>query len=348
MPRQSRYWTILPATMIAGFFYGCAAEPDSGLQATAPSNLTAPSTEAEPRGEVVAQAGSPPLAIQEGAVTMVDARPAALVNGETVSWGQLRPILNEAAGALALREILLDQRLAVLTAEAGITISEREIDAEQRQLVESLNENANTALRLLEELRTRQGLGPVRFRMLMKRNAALRALVADRVSVDEAATRRMYDAMYGPRRQARLITVPDLASAHAAIVAVKDGAAFGDIATERSTDLSAARGGLLEPMSREDTSYPASLRAAVWRLRGPGDMSNPVLLDDNYAVVQLVREVDAANKSFSSERRRMETLVRMNQERAFMDQLAKRIIADANVTIFDDSLRDSWQRSRRR
>jgi parvulin-like peptidyl-prolyl isomerase len=172
--------------------------------------------------------------------------------------------------------------------------------------------------------------------------------VAERVSVNGEQVRAMYDSMYGPRRQVRLITVPDLASAHAAIVAVKDGASFTDVATVRSTDVSASRGGLLEPMSRNDTSYPASLRGAVWSLSRPGEMSNPVLLDDNYAVVQFVGEEPPSGRSFSSERARMERLVRMGQERLLMDQLANRIITDASVTIFDESLRDSWRRSRRR
>ncbi|MCZ6542944.1 MAG: hypothetical protein O6768_04705, partial [Planctomycetota bacterium] len=39
--------------------------------------------------------------------TVIDARPAAMVNGMVVEWGELRPLLNEAAGAEVLQEIIL-------------------------------------------------------------------------------------------------------------------------------------------------------------------------------------------------------------------------------------------------
>jgi parvulin-like peptidyl-prolyl isomerase len=280
--------------------------------------------------------------------TVVDARPAAMINGRRISWGEMRPILNEAAGAIAINEILLDQRLLQATADAGVTITEQDVAAERRLFLEALDRDPATALRLLEEVRNRQGLGPVRFRSLLRRNAMLRALVADRVNVTEANVQQMYDIVHGPRRQVRLIMVPDLTSAQAALVRVKGGASFGDVATNLSTDVSAARGGLLEPMGRADPSYPEALREAIWRLDGQNAISNPILLEQSYAIVQLVRDVPASGTSLSADRERMTRLARIAQERVLMDQLANRLLADASVTIFDDSLLDSWNRSRRR
>ncbi|MHC4102505.1 MAG: hypothetical protein ACYSW1_16675, partial [Planctomycetota bacterium] len=54
--------------------------------------------------------------------TMVDARPAALVEGRIVDWGGLQPLLNEAAGADVLAEVILDRMLEAELDDAGILI----------------------------------------------------------------------------------------------------------------------------------------------------------------------------------------------------------------------------------
>ena len=39
--------------------------------------------------------------------------------------------------------------------------------------------------------------------------------------------------------------------------------------------------------------------------------------------------------------------VRLSQERVLMDQLARTMLDDASVTIFDEELNDSWKRQTR-
>ncbi|MDY7107801.1 MAG: peptidylprolyl isomerase [Planctomycetota bacterium] len=320
----------LPALIFPFVLYGCAAPADS-------SNGPIPG-------------GSPPPARPPGGEptsTVVDARPAALVNGRSILWGELRPILSEAAGDRALQEIILDRRLAELTDERNIIITADDEAAEQRRLLTTLSDDPNTAVRLLDELRDRQNLGPHRYRALLRRNAMLRALVRDRVQITGGAVAQMYDARHGPRRQARLITVGDLAAARAALDRIEAGAFFGDVAVEISTDRSAPRGGLLEPVSRSDPSYPRSLREAIWALPEAGEVSSPILLDNGYAIVQLVREVEGDDVPIDDVRQELERLVRLNQERILMDRLARTILADASVTIFDDSLQSAWRRRER-
>ena len=334
------------ALSLAIVVYGCAATPDSST--APPGHSPAPPAPVRP---TTTDANRPP-GVAEPAATYVDARPAALVNGRTVTWGNLRPALNELAGADALQEFILDQRLRELADQQRIVITDADEAAEQRLLVDTLSDDPNTAIRLLDELRDRQKLGKHRFKSLLRRNAMLRALVRDRVHVTENAVDRMFDAVHGPKRQARILTVPDLASARTAIDRIVAGTLFGDVAVEISTDSSAPRGGLLQPFSRLDPSYPAAIRDAVWGLGAPGDISDPVLLDSGYAVLQLVREIDGSNLSpgdeaYIQQRDRIRRLVELNQQRLLMDQLARRILADLSVTIFDDALNDSWQRARR-
>jgi parvulin-like peptidyl-prolyl isomerase len=315
---------ILMPLAFSTVWYGCAAGSDA-----TPAAAPAPQSAAEP------------------AATVVDARPAALIDGRSVTWGELRAMLSEIGGTQALREVALDRAVERMAAEAGITITPIDLDAERALLRETLHDDPDVALRLLEELRARQGLGPVRFNALMYRNAALRALVRDRVTVSDAAVQNMYDVLHGPRRQARLMVLPTLPAAKQAIDRLENGDFFGDIAVELSTDASATRGGLLEPISRSDASYPEALRSALWNLQ-IGEYSRPILLNDQYALLMMVREIEGEGVRLEAVRGEMQQRVRRQQERLLMDQLAREIIQNMSVTIFDDSLRESWRMNRGR
>ncbi|MBT8485183.1 MAG: peptidyl-prolyl cis-trans isomerase [Phycisphaerae bacterium] len=277
----------------------------------------------------------------------MDARPAALINGRTVLWGDLRPILSDAAGAEALREVVLDQRLAEAAAEAGVTVSQDDVVAERRRLLEALDKDPSKALRLLAELRDRQTLGTRRFERLLSRNALLRRLVQNDVTVTPEAVARLYDATYGPRRQVRLITVGDLATAQAVAADARGGVFFGDLAVERSTDSSAARGGLLEPMTRDDSTYPVALRQAAFGLPEIGAVSDPILLPGGYAVVQLHAVTETEMPPRAEVRAELTRRVRAARERVLMDDLARRLLTTTTVTIFDDALEESWERFKR-
>jgi hypothetical protein len=278
---------------------------------------------------------------------MIDARPAALVAGRIVDWGELRPLLSEAAGADVLAEVILDRMLARELNDAGILITPEDVDAERALFYETLSDDPDVAARLARQVRARQGLGPTRLDRLLKRNAALRVLVRDRVEINDEAVRRMYDIVHGPKRQARLIIAPGLNEAQAAINRVGAGELFADVAVDVSTDTSAARGGLLEPISRTDASYPQAMREALWAL-APGEVSRPIFLSDNYAVLSLVRVVDGDGADLYAVRPDLERLVRLNQERILMDTLARRLMTETSLTIIDDRIKWSWDARKNR
>jgi len=311
--------------VLATLLYGCESSPDSFRS---------------PRG-LNEQPGT------EGFSTVVDARPAALVDGRAVLWGELRAAMTESAGAAALQDVILDRKLRPAVASARIEITDEAVEAERTMLVAALSDDPIIAVRLLEELRDRQNLGPARFDALMRRNAMLRALIRNQVRIDESTIVALHDARHGPKRRVRLITTSDLSSAQKAISRTRAGAFFGDVAVEVSTDSSASRGGLLLPVSRLDPSYPLTLRTAIWRLRNVGDTSDAILMDSGYAVVQLVEIVEADGTDRAAIHDELERVARRNQERVLMDQLARDLVRGTTVTVFDDSLQDSWQRARR-
>jgi len=277
-------------------------------------------------------------------------RPPAMLDGSPISWRTLRTRLAEAAGGAILEEVALDRLLEREARREGVEVTERDLERERRILLETLvaagaGEDASGSLRALEAVRRVRGLGEARFEALLRRNAILRALVADQIAVTEASIEQMYALDYGERRLARIITSPTLPEAQRALEDLRAGRTFGEVAAERSTDPSARRGGVIEPISPADPSYPAAVRTALERLE-PGQTSDPVAIEGGYAILRLDRVLASSDRSIEDLRPVLEERARRRQERLRMGALADRLLEQARITVFDPALGRSWRQRR--
>lgn len=279
------------------------------------------------------------------ATTPANVAAVALVDDRRVTFDDLRPALFEGAGAVALSEFLLDSRLTAACRARGISISETDVDRERSLMIDSLRRSPDDRGSVLQEVRRRQALGPTRFDALLRRNAMLRALVQSEVDVSEDLVRQTHELLYGEQRTARLLVVDSLARADRLAREAQSGTDFAFLAMQHSQDVSADRGGLLSPVSRADASYPRALRESLWSLQ-VGETSGPVLLDDRYAILQLVSITPASGTPLATVREEVTQLARRNQERLLMEQRARELVRGLDVTIFDESLHWAWEQTR--
>lgn len=202
---------------------------------------------------------------------------------------------------------------------------------------------------VLDDLRTRRGLGPTRFDSLLRRNAALRRLVRDSVSVSNPEIEAALAARYAERVNTRIIVVRTEREASNLRSQLKDvpgsiTVLFAQLAMQHSLDASAPRGGLLDPFSLEDATYPIALRQALQSL-APGDSITPsIALDGGYAIVLLEGRSPSPYAKRPGDESMIEQQIRLRKERIAMDQLARRLLDAAGVTVFDESLAWSWSR----
>lgn len=283
-------------------------------------------------GAADAVAASTPPARADSPATL-----AAMVDGDALASDAVRRAAYEMAGATALREAVLDARLAKRLARDGVRVDRAMIERERAVLLESLSPDGARALELLGEIRTRQGLGPVRFEALLARNAGLRALVARAVEIDEAGVAAIFDMRHGPRRVARVAVLASLADAERLRADAALGRPFADLAFERSLDATAPRGGLLEPVARRDPSYPEALRAAIWSTE-VGEISPAALDGGRVFVVEVLEERPADGVLPEADRAECERLLRLSRERLLMEALARELSSLEGVTIFDRAL----------
>ncbi len=247
----------------------------------------------------------------------------------------------EAGGGAVLEEMVLDRLLADRLQRQGVTIAPEQIDAERDNVLALLDPDPDQALRLLIEMRQRRGLGDDRFGRLLRRNAGLRALVRDEVEVGDMAIRQAFEAEYGPRDQGRIIVVESLQAASDLAAKARAGESFIDLAIAHSTDASRAQGGLLDPISSADTSYPQAIRNVLGQLQ-VGAVSDPVALDNGFAVLKLERKIPARAVKLDDVKEAMALRVRRQLESLRMQQLARTMLAQADVVVFDGSLQKQW------
>ncbi|MBZ0172103.1 MAG: hypothetical protein K8E66_06970, partial [Phycisphaerales bacterium] len=139
--------------------------------------------------------------------------PAPLsIDREAVGWEVLLPRLAEAAGGLVVEETTLDRLLEQELARRGMAITDADISRERDWLALSITGGVGVPASELDdltyELRQRRGLGPVRFGALLKRNAMLRALVQDRVTVRSDQLELAWRVRHGERLRIRIIVTP--------------------------------------------------------------------------------------------------------------------------------------------
>jgi hypothetical protein len=278
------------------------------------------------------------------------AAPFATVAGTPVNWDRVQPLLAEAAAGIILEEIALERMLEAEMRSRGLTLTQSMTEREELLLRDSLatdtTPSADQAQRLLDEIRRQRGLGPQRYQSLLRRNAMLRTLVQDRVTIDEASIERAYRIRYEPSLRVRIITTDTIEQAERARARLAAGEDFSRVAAEVSTDPSAVRGGVVEPINPADPTYPDALRRTLSAMT-PGQLSDPIILDvdgpPQIALVILDEVVPPERRATRQQARaELERLVRLREERLLMDALSRRLLREARVRPIDPAAAWSW------
>lgn len=280
-----------------------------------------------------------------------EAPPAAIVSGsEPLHWDDLRPALSEAAGATVLAEVALDRVLLREFKARGWILEAGAEAAESTLLAESMARTAGALspdeqVRMVDSVRKSRGLGPTRYAALLKRNAMLRRMVRDEVVISEADIDQAFALRHGEKFRARIIAVPDEATATAVLRRVRPASGtpepFGEVAADVSNDASRARGGLIDAFSPADPTYPVSLRQAVAALQ-VGQVAGPIAVDGGFAIVRLDARLPADSVSRAEVSNSLRREIRVVRERVLMERLAARLLGSQTVSVMDPSLGWSW------
>lgn len=262
-----------------------------------------------------------------------------LINGEPVEWDVLLPLLAEAGGGEVVREQTLEYALRRELHANGMTINDGAIEAERARWSRLLGPEVAAETEM--SIRLRRGLGPERFRRMLWRNAALRALIDARENeVSDEEVRLALEIRRGARFAASGVVAPDARTAL-------------EIAERARTDSRGALAGLwsaalgrgVSPwhavLSPHDPATPTSLRRALTSTP-IGEVSGGIALDEGFGVLLIHAEIPADGVDDPSEARAVRESLVMRKTRLAMEHLAERLVARTPAHALDRSL--SWDR----
>lgn len=273
---------------------------------------------------------------------------AVVLDGSTIPWSSLQPALAETAGAIVLEELALDRALEREAARRGLALGEAEVRAEEDALLDELNEvgAGDNRMAVLDRIRRARGLGPVRYESLLRRNAALRAMVRAEAAPTAEELELARRLSFGPTLRVRLFVTPSESAAGRVRTEVLAAPpeqrvwAFAERAAATSAHPTAPRGGLIERFHPEDPAYPALLGGTAGAM-SPGEVSGVLATPSGFVVV-LVEGVNPARIMTETDLSRVERRVRQRKERLAMERLAQTLIGRASLSPIDPSLAWSW------
>ena len=281
---------------------------------------------------------------------------AALVDGTLVTRDDLWPWLAERAGAATLEAVALDRAVQREADRRGVTVSSADIQAEraivERALVGAGLDERQQRGRVVAEARARRGWGPAWFEALLRRNAIARKLTSQGVKApSEPEIARLYEALHGPRRRVRVLVMPNerQLSRHRVDVLsqLERSAELGEarmiaLAAEHSSDVSSARGGLLDPVSRVDPIYPDAFRDAVFGA-GVGELTPVVALDEGFAFAMVVGSDPGSGVPLEEARRDLVERLELDAQQRAMAALYERLRNQMRIEPLDAALEWSWE-----
>ncbi len=212
-----------------------------------------------------------------------DLKVMAVVNSEPIDRAELSNECVDRYGAEILESLVNRKLIGQACEEAGIKISDEEVDEEIRRTASRFNLPVDKWLMMLKEERH---MTPVQYRQeVIWPTLALRALAAEKLEVTEEEIAREIESEYGPRVSVRMISTSQESRAKEVHKqAVADPKKFPELAKQYCDDPNVASvGGMIPPIRKNlgDKTF----EDVAFALK-PGQVSKIMKVHDQYYILR--------------------------------------------------------------
>jgi parvulin-like peptidyl-prolyl isomerase len=220
------------------------------------------------------------------------AEPLALVNGAEITAAQLAAECLARHGRSVLETLVNRAIIAQACRQAGITVTQADVDAEIEVMAKRFKVPREKWLELIEKER---GISATQYAAdIVWPMLALQALARDAGEPTEAEIQKLFENRFGPAVKARIIVTRTREEAESlrskALTASEE---FGALARQHSVDVgSASANGWVQPI-RLHSGDPAFDRAAF--ALEPGEISPVVQVADQFIVIKCEGRLPAAD-----------------------------------------------------
>lgn len=331
---------------------GAAAESQPGEPTSGPPAGAGPIAAADPPG--AAPAANPTPAAQFTTAATRKPEPIAFVNGKPIDREAVVSILIEGHGLGVLQQVVALEVVRQAAEKRGIRIREVDIDNEYDYTIYSPQlQGDSTALlnpirknELIQVWLRRTGVSASELRLAMVRQAYLRKMAADRVTVSEDAVRAEYERQCGEKVVVRHIQLAALRDYDQLRARIDAGDDFSALAARFSINEATARdGGLLPPFSIGDLRVPKTLREAAFQLK-VGQTSDPIAFEGHYHILRVEQRIPRCGQTLDAMRDQLIRNIRNRQTADQMDQISLDLQSQSRLKITDKALRERYDAAR--
>jgi foldase protein PrsA len=287
-----------------------------------------------------------------------------VVDGRPVSREDFVDQLIEAHGLALAEQLILTTAARQRAEEMNLTVTDRDVreahDDALRRMAMPLDADPDTPLDskaleearlLLEEFLLAKNISRLEWDLRMEQNAILRKIAeADvaQTTISEDMLRDEYEMAHGRRVQIRHIQLSSPQKVSEVRRRLQAGEDFELLARKFSENqITAARGGLLPPISRRDPAVTPLIRDAAFEL-DEGKVSLPVHEGNWFHILKVEQIFPPSNIPFENadhqalRRKRIDSLVRTRQE-----ALEAELFQAASVDIRNEEIRRQFHRKHR-
>jgi parvulin-like peptidyl-prolyl isomerase len=211
----------------------------------------------------------------------------ASVNGEQITRQAITHECLNRFGSEVLESVINKHLIWQACQQKGIRITDEDVEAEIGRVAEKFGLSAGRWLAMLQQERE---IAPEQYRReIIWPSLALRALAAQELVVTPEEMQKAFEAEYGPRVKARVITVSsqELAEQLRARAAANPGE-FGALAKDYSEDQSASVHGLIPPIRKH--MGDENIERIAFSLRD-GEVSPVIPVFNQYVILQCEQQL---------------------------------------------------------
>ncbi|UJF33098.1 peptidyl-prolyl cis-trans isomerase [Paenibacillus hexagrammi] len=262
-------------------------------------------------------------------------RAVARIGSRTITIGELRTALEHQYGAELLGQMLDREAVRLEGIEAGIQVDNAEIERELKRMQQGYESEADFYKSMKEQLgMTQEDLrADVANKLLLEKIATKNVKVSDE-EVDNYIKTHPEEFRQEVDLNILQIIVSTKDQANKVLAELAKGTSFAILARDRSIDDATNNsGGELGWVEDDDPFVPAPILEAAKSLK-PGETSQPVRVDNGYAVVRLKDRKEASSPDFAFVREnvRMELAL---QEAPSLNELVDKLRSKWGANILD-------------
>jgi foldase protein PrsA len=274
----------------------------------------------------------------------------AIVNDEVV---YLRPLVNmllRRHGYPLAQQMVADELVAQEAKEAGVSVTADDIQAERDlQLAKMVPQISDPAQRrqMEDQLLQRLGVDEAVWEMVLRRNALLGKIAAQRLEITDEMIRREFGRQYQRKVVVRHMQLPSLPAAQKMLQRLEQGEDFAVLARQNSMGPTAAQGGKLEPFGAKDETVHPQLRKSAMNLSTPGQVSEVIIIGKSFHLLQLVEFIEPEDVKFEDVRDEVAASLRRRlvdlQKQAILDQLFRTAVDEGKIIFVDPTIKKLHQ-----